>query len=83
MGTFGNLADLEFVATWGSDCFCDPCPVDGVRVEEVLRVGTWTPSAIPPGEQISTWIWSTMSQTDRFLRCHTPNRDENDLSLLP
>ena len=54
MGTFGDFGNLEFVATWGLARFCGPCPVDGVRAEEVLRVGTWTPSAIPPGEEILT-----------------------------
>ena len=46
MGTFGDLGELGVVATWG--------PVDGVGAEEVPRVGTWTPSAIPPGEEILT-----------------------------
>ena len=54
MGTFGDFRNLGFVATWGLARFCGPCPVDGVRAEEVLRVGTWTPSAIPPGEEILT-----------------------------
>ena len=54
MGTFGDFGNLGFVATWGLARFCGPCPVDGVRDEEVLRVGTWTPSAIPPGEEILT-----------------------------
>ena len=48
----GISENLGFVATWGLAGFCGPCPVDGVRTEEVLRVGTWTPSAIPPGEEI-------------------------------
>ena len=52
MGTFGDFGNLGFVATWGLARSCGPCPVDGVRAEEVLRVGTWTPSAIPPGEEI-------------------------------
>ena len=52
MGTFGDFVNLGFVATWGLARFCGPCPVDGVRAEEVLRVGTWTSSAIPPGEDI-------------------------------
>ena len=52
METFGDFGNLGFVATWGLARFCGPCPVDGVRAEEVLRVGTWTPSAIPPGEEI-------------------------------
>ena len=52
MGTFGHFGDLDLVATWGLACFCGRCPVDGVRAEKVLRVGTPTPSAIPPGEQI-------------------------------
>ena len=83
MGTFGDFGDLEFVATWGLAHFCGPCPVDGVRPEEVLRVGTWTPSAIPPVEEILTWIWSTMSRADRFPGCQTPNRDETFSHLLP
>ena len=83
MGTFEAFEDSGFVATWGLARFCGPCSVDGVGVEEVLRVGTWTPSAIPPGEEILTWIWSTMSRTDRFPRCQTPNRDERFLPLLP
>ena len=52
MGTFGDFGNLGFVATWALARFCGPCLVDGVRAEEVLRVGTWTPSAIPPGEGI-------------------------------
>ena len=52
METFGDFGNLGCVATWGFAHFCGPCPVDGVRAEEVLRVGTWTPSAIPPGEVI-------------------------------
>ena len=83
MGTFGDFEDFGFGATWGFACFCGPCPVDGVRDKEVLRVGTWTPSAIPLGEEILTWIWSTMSWTDRFPRCQTPNRDETFSPLLP
>ena len=54
MGTFGYFGDLVFVATWGLARFSGPCPVDGVRAEEILRVGTWTYSAIPPGEDILT-----------------------------
>ena len=54
MGTFGDFRDLRFVATWGLTRFCGPYPVDGVRAEEVLRVGTWTASAIPPWEEILT-----------------------------
>ena len=52
MGTFGDFGNLGFVATWGLARFCGPCLVDGVRAEEVLRVGTWRPSAIPPGDEI-------------------------------
>ena len=52
MGTFGDFGNLGFVATWGLARFCGPCLVDGVRAEEVLRVVTWTPSDIPPGEEI-------------------------------
>ena len=56
MGTSGDFGDFRFVATWGLVRFCGPCLVDGVRAEEILRdtlrVGTWTPSAIPPGEEI-------------------------------
>ena len=83
MGTFGDFVNSGFVATWGLARFCGPCPVDGVRAEEVLRVGTWTPSAIPPGEEISICIWSTMSWTNHFPRCQTPNRDETFSPLLP
>ena len=54
MGTFRDFGNLGFVATWGLVSFCGPCPVNGVRAEEVLRVWTWTPSAIPPGEEILT-----------------------------
>ena len=54
MGTFGDFGNLGFVATRGLARFCRPCPVDGVRAEKVLRVGTWTPSDIPPGEEILT-----------------------------
>ena len=82
MGTFGNFGELEFVVTWGLARFCGPCSVDGVRAEEVLRLGTWTPSAIPPREKILTWIWSTMSQTDCFRQCQTPNRDKTFSPLL-
>ena len=56
--------------------FCGPCPVDAVRAEEVVRVGTWTPSAIPPGEEFLVSIWSTVSRSDRFPRCQAPDRDE-------
>ena len=77
MGTFGDFRDLGFVATWSLARFCGPCPVDGVRAEEVLRVRTWTLSAIPPGEEILAWIWSTMSRTDRFLRCESPTETKN------
>ena len=52
MGTFRDFGNLGLVATRGLARFCGPCPVDGVRAEEVLRVGTWTYSAIPPGEEI-------------------------------
>ena len=52
MGTFGDFGNLGFVATLGLARFCGPCPVDGVRAKEVLRVWTWIPSAIPPGEEI-------------------------------
>ena len=83
MGTFGDFGNLGFVATCGLARFCGPCPVDGVRAEGVLRVGTWTPSAIPPGEEILTCIWSMMSWTDRFPRCQTRNRDETFSPLLP
>ena len=54
MGTFGDFGDLGFVATCGLARFRGPCLVDEVRAKEVLRVGTWTPSAIPPGEEILT-----------------------------
>ena len=54
MGTFGNSRDLELVATWGLARSSGPCPVDRVKAEEVLRVGTWTPPATPPGEEILT-----------------------------
>ena len=54
MGTFGDFGDLESIATWGLARFRGPCPVDGVRAQEVLRVGTSKPSAIPPGEEILT-----------------------------
>ena len=76
MGTFGDLGDLKLVATWGFAPFCGPCPVDGVRAQEVARVGNWTPSAIPLGEEVLSRIRSTISRTDRFLRCEAPNRDE-------
>ena len=72
--------DLHY---WGLARFSGPCPVDGVRAEEVLRVGTWTPSAIPAGEEILIRIWSTISRTDRFLRYQAPNRDEKFSPLLP
>ena len=48
MGPFGDFGNLRFVATWGLARFCGPCPVNGVRAEEVPRVGTWTHSATPP-----------------------------------
>ena len=83
MGPFGNFGDLELVATWGLARFCGPCPVDGVRAEEVLRMGTWRPSAIPPGEESLTWNWFTISRTDRFPLCQTPKRDEKFSPLLP
>ena len=83
MGAFGDFGDLELVATWGLGRFCGPYPVDGVRAEEVLRVGNWTPSAFPPGKEILTGIWSTMSRNDLFLRCQTPNRNETFWPLLP
>ena len=66
MGTFGDFGDLRLVATWGLGRFCGPCPLDGVRAEEVLRVGTRTPSAVPPVGEILISIWSTISRTDRF-----------------
>ena len=40
MGTFRDFGDLGLVATWGLPRFCGPCPVDGVRAEKVLRMGT-------------------------------------------
>ena len=83
MGAFEDFGDLGLVATWGLARFCGPCPVDGVRAEEVLRVGTWTPSAIPPGEEILIGILSTTSRTDRLPRCQAPSRDEKFLPLLP
>ena len=52
MGRFGDFGDFEFVATWALACFCGPCPVDGVRAKEVLRVRTWTPSAMPLGMRL-------------------------------
>ena len=52
MGTFGDFGNLGFVATWSLARFCSDFPADGVRAEEVLRVVTWTPSAIPPGGEI-------------------------------
>ena len=82
-GNIREFGQLEFVATWGLARFCGPCPADGVRAKGVLRVGTWTPSAIPPGEEILTWIWSTILRTDRFPRCQTPNRGETFSPLLP
>ena len=54
MGTFRDFGDLGFVATWGVARFCGPCRFDRVRAEEVMRVGTWTASAIPPGQEILT-----------------------------
>ena len=51
MGTFRDFGNLGFVATWGLARFCGPCPADGFGAKEVLRMGTWTPSAIPPGEE--------------------------------
>ena len=54
METFGDFEDLQFVATWGLARFCGPYPIDGVRAQEDLRMGTCTPSAIPPGEEILT-----------------------------
>ena len=54
METFGDFGNLGSVAPWGFTRFCGPCPVYGVRAEEGLRVGTWTPSAIPPREEILT-----------------------------
>ena len=83
MGRFGDFRDLELVATRGLGHFSDPCPVDGVRAQEVLRVGTWTPSAIPAGEEILTWIGSTILRTDSFQRCQTPKREERFSPLLP
>ena len=83
MGAFRHFENLELVATWGLARFCGPCPVNGVSAEEVPIVGNWTPSAVPPGEDILTWIWSTMSRTDRFPQCQTPNRDEEFSPLLP
>ena len=52
MGTFGVFRDLGLVPTWGLARFCSPGQVDGGRAEEALRMGTWTPSSIPPGEGI-------------------------------
>ena len=46
MGTFGDFRNLGLVTTWGLGRFCGPCPVDGVRAEDVLGVGTWTTLAI-------------------------------------
>ena len=80
MGTFGGFKDFGFVATWGLARFCGRCPLDGVRAEEVLRVGCLS---YPSREEILTWIWSTMSRTDRFRRCQTPKRDEKISPLLP
>ena len=80
---FGDFGDSELLATWSLARFCGPCQVDRVRAEEVLRLRTGTPSAIPPGEEILTWIWSTIPRTDRFPRCQTPNRGERFSPLLP
>ena len=80
MGTCGDLGDLGLVATWGLARFCGPCPVDGVRAEEVLRVGTWTPSAIPPVEGSLISIWSSILRTERptdtnhFCHCYHETR---------
>ena len=52
MGKIEDFGDLGFVANCGLARFCGPCMVEEVSAEEVLRVGTWTPSAIPPGEEI-------------------------------
>ena len=64
MGTFGDFGNLGFVATWGLARFCGPCPVHGVRAEEVLGVGTWTPSAIPPGEEVAVAWAATLLGTE-------------------
>ena len=53
MGSFWDFGDLGLVTNWALAPFCGHWPVDGVRAEVVLRVATWTPSAIPPGEEIS------------------------------
>ena len=52
MGTFVDFGYFGLVATWGLARFCGPCLVDVVSAEEDLRVVTWTPSAIPPGEEV-------------------------------
>ena len=83
MGTIEDFGDLGFVACSGLTHFCGPCLVDGVRAEEVLRVETWTPSAILPGEGIWVCIWSSISRTYRLLRCQAPNKDENFSHVLP
>ena len=51
MGTSRDFGYSGLLATWGLALFCGPCPVDGVGAEEVMRVGTWTLSDIPPGEE--------------------------------
>ena len=85
MGTFGDFGDLGLVATSGLARYCGPSPVDGVRAEEVLRVGTWTASAISSGEGILISIWSTIwtdeirdakrpTETKRFCLCYHETR---------
>ena len=47
-----DTLDLFPVAVW---------PV-GVRTDEVVRAGTWKPSAIPPGGEVLVWIWFINAQ---------------------
>ena len=60
--------------------FCGLCPVNAVRTEEVVGVGTWIPSDVALREECLVCIWSIISRTDRSLQCPVPHKDETFFS---